>query len=924
MGATGSGKSSFINLLTGKTSVAIGDSLESETADVADIRFIDSATGRKVTIVDTPGFDDSRQGVTDTDILKKIANFLLAEYDADRKLNCLLYIQRISDPRFSGQQGKNLRMFQNLCGTQMYKNVVVMTTFWDQVSPEVGAKREAQLQSNFFKDLAQGGALFMRHDRTPESAAKLLNHVFAKLAPVTAQIQIEMGKEKKSLVDTAAGSVQQQEIERVIAKHKEEITDLKAEMETITQSNIAARRELEEERAKLRQQLARWESEKAALQKGLDAESRARQKLEADAAMERETHEKWRQEQERKLEEAQAKARAAAEENINTRRNQLDRTRSTEVDSRQRNSSPALGGFMKGLIRDGRRLAYKFAHSDKYPPHLKSIPWKNRASVFDIFDFSALAETAAALLLPLNLLPQIRNMVPNSNGGRLTMSQIVAHNQELHNKSREGARAGSSGYKPDMYLNKNVGLRDDWYTDAVYGQQQFTGTNPTIIALAPPRWIEEFKTVSNVQQRPDVASLLTDSPASIFIQDYSYFRSAMGVSPSYEFASDGLYGCSSVVLFHLEPEGKLHPLAITLDYKGSMKESVTIFNRRISTTIPGDEADDWPWRYAKMCAQSSDWLRHEVVTHLVHTHLVEEVIIVAAHRTVEADHIVFQLLEPHWSTTLSLNAGARETLVPKIIVPLTGFTPKQMFAFLKDAYNRFDWTGSYVPNDLRKRGFPIEDLDKRKCHNYGYARNISRMWDILRKFVRTVLEDAYPGGDEQVVNDESLASLFEEVRSRNGGQLSSFPVIKTLDGLIDFITMCIHIASPQHTAINYLQQYYQTFIPNKPSALFNRLPQSLIELQKFGEDDVLSALPILRPREWWIMAHVPYLLSFEMPEDNTILHYATTVSNSTSAPLAICRAARTLRTDLDAFSLDVSRYSLELDDQQTPYDVLHP
>ena len=69
----------FINVLTGKTSVTIGDSLESETADVEVIRFIDDNTGRKVTIVDTPGFDDSRQGVTDTDILKKIADFLLAE-----------------------------------------------------------------------------------------------------------------------------------------------------------------------------------------------------------------------------------------------------------------------------------------------------------------------------------------------------------------------------------------------------------------------------------------------------------------------------------------------------------------------------------------------------------------------------------------------------------------------------------------------------------------------------------------------------------------------------------------------------------------------------------------------------------------------------------------------------------------------------
>ena len=35
--------------------------------------------GRRVTLVDTPGFDDSRQGVTDTDILAKIANFLQAK-----------------------------------------------------------------------------------------------------------------------------------------------------------------------------------------------------------------------------------------------------------------------------------------------------------------------------------------------------------------------------------------------------------------------------------------------------------------------------------------------------------------------------------------------------------------------------------------------------------------------------------------------------------------------------------------------------------------------------------------------------------------------------------------------------------------------------------------------------------------------------
>ena len=533
--------------------------------------------------------------------------------------------------------------------------------------------------------------------------------------------------------------------------------------------------------------------------------------------------------------------------------------------------------------------------------------------IFDIFNFTALSETVATLLFGSPTSPSMQSL-----------KQIVTRNRELHTKSRESARSGRSDFKPDMHFNKNIGLRDDWYTDAAFGQQQFTGANATTITLAPQRWIEEFKVASNIQQRTDVSKLLTDDPASIFIQDYSDFRSAMGVSPTTEFMLDGRYGCSSVILFHLEPEGKLHPLVITIDHKGNLEESVTIFNRRISSATPGNEAEDWPWRYAKMCAQSSDWLRHEVSIHLVNTHLVEEVIIVAVNRTFSPSHIVFRLLEPHWNTTLPLNDAARKTLVPKIIIPLTGFSPKQTYAFLKEAFNTFDWTGLYIPNDLRRRGFPPEDLDKRKYHNYGYARGISRMWDIIRKFVQTVLQDTYSGGDAQVANDRSISALCQEVRSRNGGQLSSFPDIKTLDELIDFVTMCIHIASPQHTAVNYLQQYYQTFIPNRPSALFSPLPQSLTALQKFKEGDILSALPIRRPREWWIMAHVPYLLSFEMPEDSTILHYDTTASDSTFSPPAIRKAAGTLRSDLDAFSVDVYRYSLELDDQQTPYEVLDP
>jgi len=45
------------------------------TSEIGLFRYSEK-NGRCVTFVDTPGFDDSHEGETDTDVLKKIASFL--------------------------------------------------------------------------------------------------------------------------------------------------------------------------------------------------------------------------------------------------------------------------------------------------------------------------------------------------------------------------------------------------------------------------------------------------------------------------------------------------------------------------------------------------------------------------------------------------------------------------------------------------------------------------------------------------------------------------------------------------------------------------------------------------------------------------------------------------------------------------------
>ena len=57
-----------------------------------------------------------------------------------------MYIHKISEDRFTGVNGKNFRMFRELCGEKTLKNVILMTNMWGRVTPQQGAAREQQLK----------------------------------------------------------------------------------------------------------------------------------------------------------------------------------------------------------------------------------------------------------------------------------------------------------------------------------------------------------------------------------------------------------------------------------------------------------------------------------------------------------------------------------------------------------------------------------------------------------------------------------------------------------------------------------------------------------------------------------------------------------------------------------------------------------
>ncbi|KAL4077618.1 hypothetical protein J3A83DRAFT_4368952 [Scleroderma citrinum] len=272
MGPTGVGKSSFIRNAVSEgtsTDIQVGHHLHSETSQVQSIHLL-TQNGLGINLVDTPGFDDSREGVTDADILSMIAMFLTTQFrEGTSQITGFIYLHRISDTRVGGTSKRNIRIFQKLCGQDSLKNVVIVTTMWDKVTPEEGLQREQELMlsDNLFKPLLDGGAVMTRHDGTQQSAHDVIKHLF-KLESTVPQIVRELVIGRRNLLDTEAGMELQKEVRDVLQRHQQDLQRLEDEIrEAIQQRDkrteievVLDRRKVEGDIAKLHGELKKLEN----------------------------------------------------------------------------------------------------------------------------------------------------------------------------------------------------------------------------------------------------------------------------------------------------------------------------------------------------------------------------------------------------------------------------------------------------------------------------------------------------------------------------------------------------------------------------------------------------------------------------------------------------------------------------------------
>lgn len=222
MGITGVGKSTFIKAATG-LNIKVGHDLYSCTRDVTEFDF--DLNGTLVTLVDTPGFNDS--SLPDAEILRKIAKWLADVALEDRRLSGILYLQNIQDNRIFGSSLKNLLMFRQLCGENCYENVVLTTNHWS--SPPTA--QELRNESGYLNDKELWGRMLERKSSTArfdgerKTALSILESLIPKV-PRKLQVQEEMVDKGLKLDETMAGKVVNKELEELkaqTAKEKQEL-----------------------------------------------------------------------------------------------------------------------------------------------------------------------------------------------------------------------------------------------------------------------------------------------------------------------------------------------------------------------------------------------------------------------------------------------------------------------------------------------------------------------------------------------------------------------------------------------------------------------------------------------------------------------------------------------------------------------------
>lgn len=524
--------------------------------------------------------------------------------------------------------------------------------------------------------------------------------------------------------------------------------------------------------------------------------------------------------------------------------------------------------------------------------------WYRR--VFEIYSADPAAPPGEAVPLP----PFVRRLLPKEQYSvyiqgrlyRMIGASIVSLGLSIVENWLK-ARHGFAGYR-HLFLGyrDRPAIADRWREDAEFARQRIAGINPCVIRRFE-RVPENFPVTDAVLDGlldPGETLASAIEGKRLFVCDY---RLLEGIA-----VREGCYLARPVALFYAGASGRLMPVAIQLF---QTPDQGPIFT-------PKDEQG--LWLAAKTYVQSADAQIHEVVEHLLHSHLIIEVFDVAIHRTLAQAHPVYQLVAPHLQYTMAVNSSARTTmLAPGGPIDRTmAVGAKGAFELLARVWSEeWNFARHNVHLDLAERGLD----DASVLPGYHWREDALRLWNVIETYVGEMVGLFY-ADDAAVRADTELQALHAELRSETGGNVRGMPGgdggFGELRTLVEFLTRLIYTASAGHAAGNNGQFDIYGFVPNVPGALHRPPPAD--KALAWSEADLARAMPGFRAASIQILMVRFLSRPTEMP-------LGTFPQEFFAGTDLVWPVVRRFRHNLDALSKDIRRRNAGL---EVPYTYLDP
>jgi len=383
------------------------------------------------------------------------------------------------------------------------------------------------------------------------------------------------------------------------------------------------------------------------------------------------------------------------------------------------------------------------------------------------------------------------------------------------------------------FVGKVPPAAEEWQDDRFYGSHFLNGCNPDTIRRCtklPSKFPVTQELVGNLlDQGVTLEKAMKDG--RVYMVDFEILEDIPHYGQN-DTKLERRYTCPALGLFYVRRNGDIVPIAIQFHQVPSETNPIW---------TPNDAELDWT--YAKMWLRNADSQWHQMITHLLRTHLFMEPIAVASRRQLPSLHPLWKLLAPHLKGVMAINTLGRERLIPAggVADNTLSLGGGGHVALMKKYYKNMSWSSYDLPKVLKERGV----LNAKKLPGFHYRDDALRLWQAIRDYVSSILS-IYYHSDKEIQKDTELQAWILDLHdngypAREGESDHGFPAsVTTADQLTHLLTIIIFTCSCQHAAVNFSQMDTFGFPPNSP-ALMRQPPPT--KKNSVTTKDVMKCLP---------------------------------------------------------------------------------